>query len=292
MKVKYHKLFKYRIDKIYEIRMKKRGKRGQITIFVVIALMIVAAIVVVFLVWNQLAPISKPGVKAPSLSLQFENGIKECVKENAKEAITELVETGGNSYREPKLPFKEWDGENYVYLCLNENDYEECVNQDEDLIGTFENGIKKKVNTKGKECIDKILGNAKKNGFIVDIKSNPEVIVDIRGGIAGAETGRVDVSYIQNIEISKGDDKASFDRFDVVLDSDLNLMLEEVIKIINSEAKSGTAQGENAALIHSGGKLDVWGPYPYDGSDLYEVKLVKENLELKFAARSRVLPAP
>ncbi|MBU2496641.1 MAG: hypothetical protein KJ767_01100 [Nanoarchaeota archaeon] len=206
-------------------------KRGQITIFIVIAILIIALVVVVFLVRNQLIPLPQAGIA--SSSLQFENSIKECVRVNARNAITILSLAGGDTENElNSVTFKD---DSYTYLCYT-GVPGVCVNQKE-VIWHDETQLEEKlgsvIETRTPSCINKIITSAEKNGFAVTSSEEPNAEVEIKDG-------RVDVSYIQAIEFAKGDDKSSFEKFDVPINSNLWDFVEVTNNIVNEKANCDT----------------------------------------------------
>lgn len=266
-------------------------KRGQITIFVVIALIIVAAIVVIFLIRNQLAPtIPEAGVKAPSIALQFENGIKECVRGNTQKIIKDLMATAGDTEQE-HVAFVLDEGtsneKRYTYLCHIDSDI--CNTPCEPQIflsdESFESKIEDYVSIKGRECVQEILNSATRNGFNVPIQDSPRVEVEIK-------PDRVDVSYIQAIEISKGNDKASFERFDIPISSVLASFLD-IAREITDERKAGNKNIHSEINLRNlyDPLISVDGPSntpEIDYTTLYTITKKGSNEKFWFAIRSHV----
>jgi len=264
-------------------------KRGQITIFIVIAILIIALVVVVFLVRNQLIPLPKAGIT--SSSLQFENSIKECVRVNARNAITTLSLAGGDT--ENELNSITLNNKKYTYLCYTATAggcYEgntnprACVNQKE-VIWHDETQLEEKLETmiteNSQSCINKVLESAEKNGFTVTALE-PKSDVEIKDG-------RVDVSYIREIEITKGDDKSSFEKFDVAIQSNLWDFIWVTNNIINEKSDCDTSCVDTD-VIAGDGVLVIPAPegraINTEDADIYTLK--KGNEEFKFAIRSCV----
>lgn len=263
--------------------MYKRGieaRKAQITIFVVIALVIISAIAVVFIIRNRLVSEGPEGVRPSQISLQFENGIKECVKENSKQAIEVLSEKAGHD----DLSSVQYDGLGYTYLCYTGLNYEPCINQDPFLKETFERGIEESLEKEVEDCSAEILDNARAQGYEVD-SSMGKANVNIK-------PERVEVSYLKTITITKGKDKFVFNRFDVQLASNLNLFLEITENILNDEAKFGNYDKQTTMLLDSERTLEIKSfnlGNPSGDSTLYTIN--KNGEEFKFAVRSYALPA-
>ncbi len=259
--------------------MQKRGRIGrkaQITIFVVIALVIIAVFVTIFLIRSQLAPkIPGTGVQPTQVTSQFEDGIRECVRSNAKDAIKLLSQNAGNP--EPEL-YTRYQDIQYTYLCYNQLSYEACVNQDPFIQETFEREIAVIVEREGKGCVDQILAKARGNGFEVE---RQDARVDVK-----IKPGRIEVSYLQSILITKGRDRFSFRRFDVPLASNLGLFLDKTNDIVNSEARVGDYDQLTPMLLTP--RLVIQ-KFRVDGSTLYTLR--RDGEEFRFAVRSFYLPA-
>lgn len=269
----------------------KRGKKAQITIFIIIAVIIFVLIVLLFFTKSKLTPqIKQPNLDQSQISLQFDNGIRQCIKDSARKAIKTLADRGGDKNEE--LNAVQFRGNRYTYLCYQGLNYESCVNQAPDLKGKFEVGIKEYVKDKGKICVNDILQEAEENGFEVeqDEQDEPKVEVVIK-------RGKVSLTYNQKIRIKKGENKISFNSFSVDLESDLDLALKEVDKCIFREVNGNGCEGLRDLLaLTRGSILEFSGPHncgfgANEGSHCYEIRLIKEDTILRFATRSYVIPA-
>ncbi|HIH18231.1 MAG TPA: hypothetical protein HA282_02110 [Nanoarchaeota archaeon] len=254
------------------------NKRGQIVIFIVIMILIIAAILIVLaLRFRLVSQVNPPGTKGPQIGLQFEAGIKECIRNDVRASFSgeslgaEVIES------EIKL-FKQHQDQKYPYLCYTQSSYSACVNQFPFLRETYEKEISANVKAKSKDCIADILAEAGDDGYEVQQVPAVEIVAQIK-------PDKIDLSYRQEITITKGNDRLSFKKFDVTVPSNLNLFLDIATDTVNSEAKYGNYDQLSPMLLNP--RLAIQ-RLRVDDSTLYTLRRDGENF--RFATRSYYLP--
>src|SRR3989344_3008285 len=107
--------------------MRKRGennKRGQVTIYVIIAIFIIAIILFLLLLIKQKGLdiiLPKPSIQTPS------EYIEKCARDSAQEAIEIMLPQGG--YLNPEN-YRIYNKNKVAYLCYNHNFYQPCITQE------------------------------------------------------------------------------------------------------------------------------------------------------------------
>jgi len=111
-----------------------KNKRGQIAIFIIIAIVIVVGIVITILILTG-------GKKTilPEKQLKFsEDYIEECLQQNLEEGVNITSLNGGMLYPSPSVSL--YDNTNVLLLCTTSIAYEPCVLQ-QGLASTIPNSI-------------------------------------------------------------------------------------------------------------------------------------------------------
>jgi len=130
------------------------GKKGQITIFIIIAILIVAS-VLVFFFWI------KPTFITPATG---KLGLEECMKEAVEDKISKLGEQAG--FINPGFYYTYKDKE-IGYLCYTNQYYTPCVMQKPFLKQHFESQLKESVQNEIYDCYDDSLAELEKRGYTV-----------------------------------------------------------------------------------------------------------------------------
>ena len=117
------------------------SKRSQVTLFIIIAIVIVAVIFLLF--YSKISDVFVPST--PEIQLQ------SCVEDELEEAI-ELVSARGGSI-EPEHGFM-YGGENIEYLCYTNEYYQTCSNQQPLLKQHIEREILDYIEPEAKNCIE------------------------------------------------------------------------------------------------------------------------------------------
>jgi len=94
------------------------SKKGQVTIFIILGVVIVAGIVLLFLFSGG------DDVKTPS-DLSPQEAVKKCVRDAVVESIDKMLTNGGEIV--PTLSIN-YSGEEYNYLCYQGDYYLSCYN--------------------------------------------------------------------------------------------------------------------------------------------------------------------
>src|SRR3989338_1392512 len=100
--------------------MKKRGTRGQLTIFIIVAILVVAIVALLFAFPKLRTAVGFEKPESP------ENFIQTCLEDTIKENV-ELISSQGGSL-EPS-PSVEYLDEKIQYLCYTPQKYQACVVQ-------------------------------------------------------------------------------------------------------------------------------------------------------------------
>src|SRR3989338_8642552 len=101
--------------------MKIESKRGQMTIWIIVAMVLVLAIVLFFLLRGEITP--KVGEKIEENPKSY---IASCVKKNVEEAVEIMLPHGG--FISPEHT-KLYNNITVAYLCYNSLYYDLCISE-------------------------------------------------------------------------------------------------------------------------------------------------------------------
>ena len=253
-------------------KMKTLNKRGQVTIFIIIAILIVAAIALFFLFRQDIILLPGGGAdKNPKASFQ------NCIEDELREASDLISSQGG--YVNPVL-YKELDNKKISYLCYNSNYYESCINQEPMLIQHIKEEIKNQISEKVESCFKSYESGLKNAGYSMyvayrdfDVQLVPnKILIDVdaeitteRNGETSTEEGFV-VMFLSKIY-------------------DLAIVAQE---ITSQEARFCNFEQLGYMLLYPQFEIDKF--RTGDGDTIYTIQDRKTEEKFKFAVRSCVIP--
>jgi len=210
------------------------SKRGQIALFVIIAIMLVGAVLVLL--------IAKP--KIPFITpekIDVESYIQKCATDSMTAAADKIMSQGGflDLNNTEKIMYK---GSYVAYLCYTTEFYRPCVNQ----APLLENQIAKQINDYSKplmeKCILKLKANLENKGYTASI------------GALNTSVTLFPKSIIMNISLpitaTKGDETLAYEGFDSKISSPAYEFASLANEIINSEITYGDFNDINYIMFH------------------------------------------
>ena len=194
-------------------------KRGQISIFVIIALVIVG-IIIVFMVYPNIRTLVAPQEISP------ERYLSDCMQPEVKGVVETLSAQGG--YQNPE-GYINYLGTNVKYLCYVSGYYKTCLVQQPLLISHFEIELSKILTPKAEACARSMITEYQNRGFSVsysDIKSNISL-----------SSGKVEITFIAPITITKDETTRTFEEFDVEIANPIYELATLAMNIADHERK-------------------------------------------------------
>lgn len=249
---------------------KNKAKKGQITIFIIIALIIVVSIALIFVL------IRKPGI---SISPEYDPQayIEKCTADVADEAISILMPHG--SYIEP-TNFKLYQNEKIGYLCYNQNYYYTCINQEPMLIEHIEEEITEYIKPRIQNCFVSLRKELEDRAYQVDIK-NMTITTEL-------QTRKVVITINREIGLTKNQETRKFSKFKAQIISPVYDLAKISLKIINGEASNCGYDYVNHAMLYP--LYDIKKFTLGDSVKIYTLTEKVSGKTFKFAVRSCVIP--
>ena len=240
------------------------GKKGQVTLFIMLGILIVA-VVLIFFLW-----VGPKYVYTPSTGLNFDS----CIKNSVGTSIKKLGTTGG--FIQPQFS-KMYLGEQIPYFCYTSEYYKTCSIQVPFLKQQFEKELNKDLTTEINDCYQNSLSELRSQGYSVS-SGKLNYNISINPGI---------IQVLINAPTSVS--SSSFSKFNVQVNSPIYEMLMISTSILQFETQYGDSDTDSLMLLYPNYiieklKLD-------DGTKIYTITDKVSGVEFKFASRSLVFPA-
>lgn len=250
----------------------KNNKRGQVTVFIIIAIVIVVLAMIIYSFYPQ--------IKA-RFSFDSENPesyIQNCVEEEFNLLVDKISRQGGSL--EPEF-FYLYKGEKLNYLCYTEENYQLCNVQKpflrEDIEEELNNAIKPKVD----ECFDSLREKYISKGFSVELKKG-----DIKTELL---PGRVfSTFHAYELSVNKGEDSNRYNSFNIFLNNNLYELVSIATNMVKWETTIGEADIYNYNLLYNGMKFEKF--EQSDGTKVYILTNKGQENKFQFASRSLAFP--
>ena len=252
-------------------------KRGQLTIFIIVGVIIIAGVSLFYLISSgKIAKIGgQPGTE------NMDGFLASCMKDNVIQGVTELSLQGGSLNNPLSTSFKFNDATdpiNISYLCYTDADSKPCTNQQPLLFSYFEDNLKQYSQQTVKNCFDSLVSNlggqgnnvsSSYNDFNVSIKPNL-VIININAILTTAKT-----------------ETQRYDSFQVEIPSNIDETLRVVQDIINTEATSCSYTNFNSLNYPD---YDINWYSSLNSSTIYSVRNRQTSDQFNLAVRGCVTP--
>ncbi len=258
------------------------NKKGQVTIFVIVGILLVAIVGIFFLMKADIIP--TPGGENPDEDPV--GYLETCIEAKVLEGKNLIMKNGGYTDfdKEPTMDFMaagETESSELAYLCYSSLGGEfPCVNQEPMLIQHLKTELKDFVGEEVEECWDKLMKSLTSKDNVVDtteqtfeIRLTPnKIIVDIAGELILTKKG---VPSVQKY-------------FEVIIPSkfyDLAIVVQEIVSQEGSECSFDTLKYHQLHREYNFNVTTV-----SDGAEVYRVEHEKSKEEFTFAIKGCANP--
>lgn len=244
-------------------------KRGQVTVFVIIAVIIVGAVLIYF---------AFPRTRAilPIASLPNPNSyLTDCLAPQVTSSIKLLTAQGGD--RTP-TSYASYQGNKIQYLCYTSENYKPCIVQQPLLVQHIESELKNSVQAQANQCMSDLKSLYENRGY--QFSSTNAINVSI-------EPGTVRVEYVEPVTISK-DTTQTFRRAGYTQSSNIYDLLMTATSIVQFESALGNS--ETSLYIQYYPDLTIQKMKRQDDT-IYILGNVASKESFTFATRSLIWPA-
>ncbi len=245
-------------------------KKGQVTIFIIIAVLVVAFGVLIYM----LAPGIRTGITGETKNP--EQFIQTCLEDEIKDAVERLSIRGGSIEPEHYFTYNNIDIE---YLCYTNENLALCVVQQPLLKQHVESEIKDEINDEVISCFDALRENYEDSGYVVVLQpgfTNVELLPK-----------RIVTSFTHVLTLTKGETE-THDAFRIVLNNNLYELTSIANSIIEWETTYGDADPRLYMTYYPDLKVEK-NPRD-DGTSIYVLTDRNSGNKFQFTSRSLVQP--
>ncbi len=254
------------------LRLNLLGRKGQVTIFIIIAVIIVALVFLVYSFYPQIKTNFGFGEKTPQAYIQA------CIEENIKDAAANLSLQGGSLAPENYILY---ENSKVEYLCYTEEYYKTCIVQQPMLKQHIESEIENDIKEEVKTCFDSLEESYRNRGYNVNLKRGVTNIELLPQKIVSA--------FNSSLVLTKSGNSEKYDSFRIVLNNNLYELVGITDSILEWEATYGDA--ETTVYMDYYHNLKVEKKKQSDGSTVYIITDRNTENKFQFASRSVAWPA-
>jgi len=245
-------------------------KRGQVTLFIIMGMMIIILGILLFLFSPKIQDLFLTETKNPSSFIQ------DCIEEDISLAVNVLSLNGGSINPEHYFVY---DGSRLEYLCYIEGFYQTCVVQQPMLKRHIEMEIEKAITQKSEECFADLKESYERKGYQVSL-SKGEIDVELL-------PQKIVTTFNNSLTLTK-ESTESYKSVRVVINNNLYELVSIANSIIDWESKYGDS--ETTVYMNLYHDLKVEKKVHSEGTTVY-VLTDRDNLnKFQFASRSVAWP--
>lgn len=247
------------------------NKRGQIAIFVIIALVIAGVIIVIF-AYPKISNLIAPKEMVPTQYLE------DCISPSVKDSVDLLAKQGGEQNPEG---YKNYLNTKIKYLCYVSGYYKTCMIQQPLLMSHFADELSRILTPRAEACAKNLETEYKKRGYSVEMgKINSSITL---------APEKIMILFSTPMTISNEHETKTFDKFDIEIDSKIYDLLAIATSIVDYEATYGDSETTLYMQYYPSTKIEK--KKLEDGVKIYIVSDIVSEDKFTFATRSLVWPA-
>lgn len=243
------------------------NKRGQITFFIILGIVIVG--IFLWLVVYPRLPATLGGSLNPSAYVQ------DCLSSELSPLLEQVTHQGGSIV---PSHFVLYEGERVQYLCYSSENYLPCIVQQPLLVRHVSEEIKLQLEPKARACMDELVARYERQGYTVQ-PSPRSINVSI-------VPGSLEVLFSAPFTVSK-ESTQTFRQFSVTHPTELYDLLMTATSIIQFESTLGDSETTYFMQFYPDLKIEKL----KKGDDtIYTLTNVVTEDQFRFATRSLVWP--
>ena len=246
-------------------------KRGQVTIFIIIGILIVLAGVLIYLFYPQIQSFTSGSEQTPSSVLE------SCLEEDVKNSIELISSQGGSANPEHYMLY---NNEKIQYLCYTNEYYIPCIMQKPMLNNHVKTQIKEDISSVVNDCLDSMEEVFDKKGYNVNLKKgdyNVELLPN-----------KIEINFDSSISLTKGDETLKAESFKVVVNNNIYELVSIATSILDMETTYGDAETTIYMDYYHDKKVEK--KKQSDGTTIYILTDRDTQDKFQFASRSVAWP--
>lgn len=255
--------------------MNEKHIKGQVAIYIIIAIVLIAMIAAFFLLRG--ANISSPFVLGKETSP--EGFISERVKSTTEKTINILIPQGG--FLKP-TNYKMYNDFKVSYLCENIGNFKPCINQHPMFLTEISNEILENITPVVERSFRDMKTEFEKIGYSITIGSEMSINVSL-------SEDRVYVDILREVTISKSGETRKFSSIRVEITIPLYNLAKIASDISNNEAKFCYFESVGYTILYP--RYSITQNYMSDSTKIYSITDRNSGKEMNIAIRGCVTPS-
>jgi len=244
-------------------------RKGQVTIFIIIAIVIVVLGVLIYIFFPQIKSTLSGGATNPQIF------ISECLEDEIEDAVEILVLQGGSI--EPEF-YTLYDDNPVEYLCYtNQYNFPGCVVQRPMLRAHIEEEIEREIANDVIYCFNSLEESYERRGYDVILEEGPWDV--------SLKNEQLVSTFNYSLTLTK-EDTETYDSFSVVLNNNLYELVMIASNIIQWESTYGDVDIYTYMTYYP--NLKVERKPQSDGTDIYIISDINTEDIFQFATRGLV----
>ena len=256
-------------------------KRGQLTIFIIVGILIVASVSFFFVSRAGLIP----GIGGSTQESNVNSFLNTCLEGNVRDAIDLILKNGGYLKPQFSIDFLFEDAETateITYLCYNQNDYFPCVNQEPLLFKNAEKEITDFIFDDVSNCFDDLEESLDRQNFEVSGPGLKEFKVELK-------PGQVILQLDSELTLSRAGETTTEKDYQVNIPTKLYEILNVVNEAVNKEATACDFDYRGYEFLYPQYEIKKMRRIDQT-SDIYTIEHLDTNEKFMFAIRGCVIP--
>lgn len=255
------------------------NKEGQLTIFIIIGILLIAGILIFFLF--RMGIITETLIGGEEINPNA--FLSSCLEPKVKESVKIISSQGGFISNPLNRTFRFNDETTFTdisYLCYNQNYYLPCINQQPILIKHIEKEIKNHISEGARECFDDLSLNLQNQNYEVDA-TYMDFEIELK-------SKKINVDIDSRLALTKRGETLRYDGFKIVIPSRIYDSAKIAEEIINQEAVYCNFQTQGYMMLYPQWSIKRF--VTGDSTKIYTVKHIDGADKFKFAVRGCVMP--
>ncbi|KHO54767.1 MAG: hypothetical protein QT10_C0012G0015 [archaeon GW2011_AR19] len=248
----------------------KRGKKAQLTIFIIVAIVVVAIVALLFAIPKLRTAVGFEKPESP------ENFIQTCLEDTIKENVELISLQGGSLEPSPSILYQDIE---LQFLCYTNEDLKPCVTQIPFLKEHIEDEIKKSIEEDVDFCFKSLRDTYVENNYVANFKPG-KTIVELL-------PQRIVTTMDYEFTSSKADETQRRETFRVILNNNLYELTAIAQNILNWETRYGDADCDYYMDLYSEIKCEK--PKRTTDGTIYVITNKATDDKFQFASRSLII---
>ena len=256
--------------------MNKKIKRGQVSVWVIVGIILVASVILFFLIERR-AFVIKPG--EAEATFDVESYIRSCSSKYVNDVVDVMLPHGGFVAPNNTAVF---DGVEIEYICKNIGFYEPCIQQHPLLIREMEMEIKNYIFNDLIDCFEKMESDFEDNRAEVILDNDIELNIDL-------EEDKVVLNINRKIKITKNDEEREAEFFVVEIPNPIYNLGRIAAEIADQESRYCYFEFVGYNVLYPRYQIKKYSLS--NPTDIYKIKDLRSGKEMSIATRSCAIPA-